>query len=335
MDRQSEYRQALESLHFTDEQKRQIAARAAEGAKRPRRRSWGGMALAAACMTLLLAGTAVAAAGGPATLADWVSSQWQESIGAPLTQEHQAVLDALTQPVGVSDTDNGVTVTLDSVTVGDSCLWLLLKAEGDLEDEENAYLYHFGDVEMNFDFSPDTVDTPGGYSWDYGYTGVGADGRLTLLMRYTITLGREDSLAGGYEAVLELGDLLYSDETRLRGQWSLPFTMEQVEQEAVMLERAVVPAWDHETGGESSEVELRDIRVTGTGVRFSQERVTAMRYPEMTGLVMEDGTLVTYGGGGSRSLDEDTWISDYYWDIPVDFDQAVALRFGDLELPLK
>ena len=60
-----------------------------------------------------------------------------------------------------------------------------------------------------------------------------------------------------------------------------------------------------------------------------------MRYPEMTGLVMEDGTLVTYGGGGARSLDEDTWISDYYWDIPVDFDQAVALRFGDLELPLK
>ena len=63
--------------------------------------------LAAVLIFVILAGTAIAAVGVPGTLRDWFSREWETLSGAPMTEEQLAFVDALTQPVGKSDTQNG------------------------------------------------------------------------------------------------------------------------------------------------------------------------------------------------------------------------------------
>ena len=83
--------------------------------------------------------------------------------------------------MGVSDTQNGTTVTVDSVTVGNSTVWMLVKVSGDYT-QEKEFLYHFQGMDLTLDPDPDLVDTPGGYSLDYPYVGVAEDGTLTCLL---------------------------------------------------------------------------------------------------------------------------------------------------------
>lgn len=340
MSKRSEYANALNALRFTPEQKAQLTENLISAAKDAPRKSRpiGKIAVIAACLAVLLAGTTLAAVGGPSTLKEWFSQQWQEVSGTAMMSETQAAaIETLTQPVGVSDTSGGVTVTLDSITVGDSCLWLLLKADGALSADRDPSLHHFGRMELDFAFDPDTNENAGGYGYDYGYVGAAADGRLTLLLRYTITLTQEDSLLTGYDAVLELTDLMYSDSIWLEGNWTLPFTIEPVEREVLTLESAVVPARDHENGGEAATVELTDIRVTATGIRFTQSAETQNLYPRLFGVLLKDGTEISGGAGGSRWLGETgtgLWVSDYCWQLPVDFSQITGLKFGDTVIPL-
>ena len=114
-----EYTEAMNGLHFTEEQKAAIAARAAEAARarteappRRRRRPIGRTALIAACLVVAL--TATAGATGVLKSAAEVFSPLFG--GSPAQTE---IIDQIGYPVGASDTDNGVTVTADAV-LGDA-----------------------------------------------------------------------------------------------------------------------------------------------------------------------------------------------------------------------
>ena len=118
MNSQFEYQEALNALHFTDEQKAAIARRAAEAAqgqsaRRPRRRPVRRMALIAAAAVLVLA---VGTAGATGILRSAVEVFSPLFGGAPAQTE---IIDKIGYPVGASDTDNGVTVTADAV-MGDA-----------------------------------------------------------------------------------------------------------------------------------------------------------------------------------------------------------------------
>lgn len=115
MNRQFEYKSAMDSLRFTDEQKRQMAERAAEAAeiarKEPRRtirRPFGRIAVIAACAAVLLVASA-GATGALRPLADVFGPIF--GGGAAQTE----VIDKIGYPIGAGDTDNGVTITADAV----------------------------------------------------------------------------------------------------------------------------------------------------------------------------------------------------------------------------
>ena len=93
-------------------------------------------ALAAVLAVLLLAACA-AVPGAASALADYFSERWSEQNETALTQEQLDFIGAITQTVGVSDTVDGVTVTLEAVTAGESSLWMLLTMDGlDVPAEE-------------------------------------------------------------------------------------------------------------------------------------------------------------------------------------------------------
>lgn len=108
---ENEYRQALQGLAFTDEQKAAIAARAVQETRqetRRNRRPLGKILVIAACLTAVLAAGASAAGILPSPA----------EVFAPLfggTVAQTEVIDKIGRPIGAGDTDNGITITADAI----------------------------------------------------------------------------------------------------------------------------------------------------------------------------------------------------------------------------
>ena len=110
-----EYQQAMDSLHFTDEQKKALAAQVAQAAEQaaPRRRRpvWRTALIAAAVAVVLVVG-----AGATGVLKSAVDALSPIFGGSAAQTE---VIDKIGRPIGASDTDNGVTITADAI-IGDT-----------------------------------------------------------------------------------------------------------------------------------------------------------------------------------------------------------------------
>lgn len=113
MNRQFDYQQELDALHFTQEQKAAIAARAVRAAQtqmqegRRRRPVWRTAAIAAALAAVLAVGAG--ASGVLRTAAEVLGP----IFGASSAQTE--IIDQIGYPVGASDTDNGITITAEAV----------------------------------------------------------------------------------------------------------------------------------------------------------------------------------------------------------------------------
>lgn len=111
------YVQSLDALHFTPEQKRQIAERAAQAAEPPsvpaRRRPLRRMALLTAAAILVLA---VGTAGATGVLSD-PTAIFSAIFGDSPAQTE--VIDHIGHPINADATHNGVTISADAI-IGDS-----------------------------------------------------------------------------------------------------------------------------------------------------------------------------------------------------------------------
>lgn len=327
------------SSHLQEEVKKM-----SEMERRPSRKRFPKGMLIAAAVLVVLAGTAVATVGMPGTLRGWFAQEWEETTGAPMEEDQLALIDQLTRPVGVSDTQNGVTVTVDSVTVGNSTAWMLLKISGAYTENPDLR-YHFDCIDMTLDPDPDEVGTPGGYGFEFPYAGVSRDGTLTMLVRYTIDLaGQSFLLDEPRQVTLLLDDLVCNDMTEsgdedmllAEGHWTLTFPLEPEEiGESLTLEEIQVPTMDLRTQ-ETKTVTLRDVEISATDITYVRSVEEQEWDPLRCALALEDGTVVEQGSGTSRFWDEaqTQWGSTWYWQVPVDLSKVAALRFGDVEIPL-
>ncbi|WP_295741636.1 DUF4179 domain-containing protein [uncultured Oscillibacter sp.] len=108
----SEYKQSMETLHFTPEQRAQLAAGAAKAASRQvahrTRRPFGKMAVIAAAAAVMLAVGAGAAGVLPSPI-----DVFTPLFGGSVAQTE--VIDKIGHPIGASATDNGITVSADAI----------------------------------------------------------------------------------------------------------------------------------------------------------------------------------------------------------------------------
>lgn len=337
------YREMFDEVRSSTRLQEEVS-RMTQMERKPARQRFPKKALLAAAVLVVLAGTAVAAVSAPGTLKGWFAQEWQETTGTAMDTEQLALIDELTRPVGVSDTQNGTTVTVDSVTVGNSTVWMLLKVSGEYTEDPDLR-YHFDCMDMTLDPDPDEVETPGGYGLDFPYTGVAEDGTLTMLIRYTIDLAGQGSLLdASRQATLVLEDVMCNDMTKsgdedvtlAEGSWTLTFPLEQGEiGTALTMEELRVPATDLETR-ETRTVTLRDVEISATDITYVQPAEDQEWTPSKCVLVLENGGEVNWSSGSSRFRDEacTEWSSVWYWQVPVDLKKVTALRFGDVEIPL-
>ena len=331
---EEKYRAMFDEVRASDQLRQEVLQMSRR--KQAPRRLLPKRLLIAAALLAVLAGTAVAAVGGPATIRGWFSREWEETTGAPMEKDQIALIDRLTRPVGVSDTQNGVTVTVDSVTVGNSTVWMLLKVSGAYTQEKDYY-YHFERMDLTLAPDPDEVNTPGGSSLDYPYCGVSEDGMLTMLARFTIDLAGQTSLLdGSRQATLVVNDLMYSDNILMEGEWKLTFPLEPGEAGTMLtLDEIQVPARNLETQ-ETTVITLRDVRISATDITYVRSVENQELEPEECVLVLEDGREVGWSSGSSRFRDEaqTEWSSVYFWKFPVDLSQMTGVRFGQTEISL-
>lgn len=217
----SEYKQSMDSLRFTPEQKSQLAAEAAAAASRetPRRarRPLGRMAVIAAVMAVVLAVGSSAAGILPAPV-----DVFAPLFGGSVAQTE--VIDKIGHPIGASDTDNGITISADAI----------------MGDEYNAVIVYTLSRDDGERFLPEGVEADwlllggfGGSSWirDGGTHGgawfVDADVEDNLIQRVE-TVSSDVPLTHG-TAVAEFWDLCFwnpeteREETLYQGKWKFRF----------------------------------------------------------------------------------------------------------------
>lgn len=229
-------------------------------------------------------------------------------------------------------------VILDSVTVGEERLWMMLKVSGEYP-AGRSYMFEKTYLEggPQKELSELGIQLGGSIKYSTDGSTVTEDGNLLLLVRYTAPSGSGSLLKGGHFK-LHLENLLMDRELVCEGQWDLEFDLAATEsQPALTVENVPVPATD--TEGREITLTFQQIRVHATGVQmFTGVENAGFTLWWDTALVMADGTEVRSDGAhsGWESVAENSrWVTSYTWCVPVDLSRAVALRLGDTRIPLR
>ena len=221
-----------------------------------------------------------------------------------------------------------VTVSLDSVAVGEDALWMLVHVTGNYEPGKR-YSFRRGELLG----APEKEFSELGITVSSGVTAeryeILDDGSLQILLHYQCLNSSVDLTQGGtYE--LQLEDLMMDRNPIQKGQWNLSFSLDNVATSApVVLEHVTLPV---EGLDGQDTVEFEEIRITSTGVRFlCQPQFCGYSLWTDVALVLADGSEIAgFGGHGSWTGETDTsnWYSAYNWNLPVALEQAIALRIG-------
>lgn len=290
--------------------------------RKPRKRvRW---LLAAAALAAVLMGVAGADSGDfreplrenlpviePVTLEEELGRRWVEN-GGVLDEEQKAVIAQAVQDIQVSDTQGGVTVSVDAVYATEFYLELLLNIQGeDLADYDARAFELYGSVMS-------APDREIGHSYTgLSYLGMTADGTVVESLELGISQKEGLSLLDGAELELRLGKLKISGDE----EWVLPISLAPAaDREALILEEAVT-----ETAA------LRDIRVTARSFRF---RADAECSSEIY-LCLSNGSEIKHGVMSSSGKRDGHWEVEGCWPSPADFSQIEALRVGDTVIPLR
>lgn len=288
-------------------------------------------AIVAAALLLGLGSIGVASTIYGTSMADMLGMLWQRDTGKQMSAEQAALVAGMSQEVGLSETSGGVTVTVTSARVSGYDAWLLLRVEGlKLRDGRK---YRFGEVDM---FMP---DTQGGYKgWD-GYTlgcyGIDGDGAAIFLINYSsdkTKLGERATEALDVE--LTLRDFKEDGRVIAAGEWSFAFTLQPgVEEETMSLPDTVVEMKNTFTS-ESVDVAMRNIVISPSGYSCNIDGENLF-VPGGETAVLRSGVEVSIGSGWSESNGDGSSTYTGIWEYPIDLDEVVALRIGQVEIPVQ
>lgn len=234
-------------------------------------------------------------------------------------------------------TASEVTVTVDSVTAGKSNLWILIHVSGDYQPGKH-YSFSSGWLEgapvKSLEEMGILVST--GIIFSRDGTRVREDGSLEMLLRYESPDPTAD-LTESRDMTLELEDLKADGEVLVKGRWEVPISLSATEtQPPLVLENVTVPLTED---GVTRQVTYQKVEVSATGVQLTcapQDWEDALAFYDVA-LVLKDGSEIASEGGNANwvgEADVSPYVGSFGWKLPVDLDQAAALRFRETTVPL-
>lgn len=319
------YEQAFSGMGPSPETREKILGLGARRQKRHYVRRLSG-ALAAAIIAAALLGCGVVATVYGDSIQNWFSHYWQAITGLPMSESQTALIDHLTQKIGLSQTVDGITVTVDSATVGERSFYLLLRVEGVKFNRRYGYSFDMFSIELTSEPYP---------SYGFEYHGLDGDGAALLMLEVncgpgTAPLGVNLELCDFREGPFSNDKLLAS------GSWEFAFTLDRGQPiESVDLPDTTIYVTDRD-GLEDISISLSNVRVSSTGLYFQynaeQARFQTEFFPE---LILKNGAAVHIGSGtGTPLADGKTMQHNWTWAFPVDLDEADYVLMGNTKIYL-
>lgn len=323
--------------------------------------------LIAAAIVVLLTGTVLGVIHYTRTT-EALEDRWETFGSEEMTQAHKDFIEQRSAAIGESVTDQGITVTVDSVTCTTDTVYLMIHYVLDPEQ------YDTSNINMCFDSGTAMYVENENYGTSDQYSGGGGDAPQEgegYWMNRQVTfdgLPEDANLGDGKTTMhIDMTEILYgkADEIGMReadgtvrGNWSFSFLLPQSEKTENKTSDAVV-SFDTTLAFENGiTLELSEIEVTETGCSFCvktdneeyifvggdgiQAELARAAQPDVPTFAMyanmSDGSMV-YGGAGmdwEPNEDVDQWILD--WATPIDPESVVSLTFSDgateIEVPL-
>lgn len=297
------------------------------------------VALVAVIVVLLLSGYAVVATIYGDSIQNWFAHQWKAITGQSMSVEHIAVIEHLSQEIGVSQTVGDITITVDSATVGDDNFFLLLRVEGMAFSEQHSYDFERATLETN----PNPLNDGAFVGYGIDYLGVDGNGSALLLVDYEyLSYSGYTQDTRPLQVWLSLQNLLrdaHTDkqENLAEGEWYYSFVIDRSQTpESISLPDTKVMAVVLDTA-EEVPVTITSIELTNTGLRFQfeHEQGALSLSDNLIEVVLKNGkTIGNDGGIASPTEGNVDMMFTYQWLIPVNLEEVAFVRFGSTEIPV-
>ncbi|MBQ4550932.1 MAG: hypothetical protein IJA49_07545 [Oscillospiraceae bacterium] len=290
---------------------------AAPARRRPMRR--GLVGLLAASLALLMMGAAAIFGG---SVQDWMAHRWAFENIRPMGEGQTALVDSMSQEIGLSQTIGDVTVDVDSAIFEDQGFRILVRVRGQQFDQKRGIDFRRELMELEPDPAAllgEEVHFSGGRGWEAA--GFDGDGSLLLFFQcYWDVPRRPDE---PFTVRLTMSDLYYSGsggevaEVIQEGTWEFAFPLEVTGVPApIALPDCTVETEEH------GAVELKNLILYSTGITYEQTGEGDI-FPVT--IILEDGSSIaaTLGTGDSQ-----------WWDVPVDPAEVKAVQIGETVIPV-
>lgn len=289
----------------------------------------------AACFCLIFVVTvSTAFAMNIGGIREWFANEWELLTGNSMTAEHTAVIDHLSQDIGISKTIDDVTITVDSATAGRDCFYLLLRVSG--LNIVNRHDYNFRDVELKM--KPDPVNEASALA-GYGIEYLGTDEAQNSLFLLSYDYSGAtylDVMSSVIQIDLTLDSILQDGHTNHEksvkdGVWYYAFTLDyQKAYETISL-----PNVDVKDEGLNKTYTLTDVELTNTGMHFRYPMNDMNLYHLPTTAiraVMKNGAeIVPRSGVGSPTDDNSEMVMTYIWRVPLNLEEIDYIIIGDVK----
>ena len=275
-------------------------------------------ATVAASLAVLLMGAGILFGG---SVQDWMDHRWAMENTRPMGEDQTALVNAMSQEIGLSQTIGGITVDVDSAIFEDRGFKILVRVRGRQFSTSEGMT--FADCSMELDPDP-TVGMGHGRGW--AFAGVDGDGSWLIFFRcywdqakrpeepFTVRLSMTD-------LVLTEGSIGENVEMVQEGTWEFEFPLAVTGvPDPIALPDCTVMGHDPQTG-EKVELELKNLVLYSTGLVYEQLGDGDV----WVAAILADGSSITatLGVGDSR-----------WWDVPVDPAQVTSLRIGETIIPV-
>lgn len=294
------------------------------------------MALMAAILALLLMGAGFAAVVYGDSIQSWFGHYWKVITGQSMSEGQTEIIERLSQDIGMSQTVDDVTVTVDSATIGNNNLFILLKVKG-LQHNNNVE-YDFGNVTLII--APDSAQDQNSVA-TYGirHREWDGDGTALLLMEYSyISNSNNENDTSPINITLTLTDLLQNGDKEpvLEGEWTFDFSLDRSKAIQVMhLPDTEVTAFDADKN-ELVPVVIKNIELSSTGFNFQYDyQRGTLSIEDRIQVMLNSGKVVEESGGSGTVMEDGTTLNcSHQWRLPIDLNEISAVKIGEVIIPV-
>lgn len=296
------------------------------------------LALIAAILAMFLMGAGIVMNIHGSSIQNWFSHYWEIVTGQQMSDEQAAVIDHLSQDVGLKQSAGDITVTVDSATVGYDNFFLLLNVDG--IQFSNKYAYGFEQIIVEIEPEPvDASNVIGGYGLQFH--GIDGDGSILLLLDYSYTSGIDSTRdTRPINITLTLENLLQSpnmDKEKLvaSGKWHFEFSLDRSREfEVIQLPNTEVMVMDLEKQ-ELVPAIIENVELTSTGLsfQFDYNEGTLAIIESHISAVLNNGKSVSTGGGIGTPLEDGKNLNcSYKWFVPINLNEATCIQIGETQI---